>query len=151
MARHGMSKTRTYRSWEAMKYRCNSPKHPKYENYGGRGISYCKEWEDFMNFYEDLGDRPEGTSLDRIDNDWDYCKENCRWATIEEQNRNRRAERVSKNNISGVTGVSYQKAKGTWQAHYRCKCVGRSKDFKTACKMRKQAEEESYEYQDLPV
>lgn len=87
---HGMHKTTIYRVWANMRQRCYSRYCPEYENYGGRGIKVCKEWEDFENFYEDMDDPPEDDmSLDRIDNDGDYCKENCRWATQKEQARNK--------------------------------------------------------------
>jgi len=73
--RHGMYGTPTYKSWSEMKSRCGNPKRPDYVN-----VSYCKEWENFTAFLADMGERPEGTSLDRIDPHGDYCKENCRWA-----------------------------------------------------------------------
>jgi hypothetical protein len=80
----------TYNTWVGMKRRCTQEDHHNWEHYGGRGISYDPEWEDFENFLSDMGDRPEGMTLDRIDSDGDYCKDNCRWATITQQLRNRR-------------------------------------------------------------
>jgi hypothetical protein len=74
-----------------MKQRCTNPNHAKYYLYGGRGIGVCKEWsESFVKFLEDMGDRPQGHTLNRIDNDGNYCKENCEWQTYSEQNSNRR-------------------------------------------------------------
>lgn len=89
---HGMSKTKTYKCWVGLKYRCDSPNATGYEKYGGRGIGYCDRWKDFENFYEDMGPRPSDKhSIDRIDNDGDYCPENCKWATLNQQSINKRS------------------------------------------------------------
>lgn len=80
-----------YPCYVAMKGRCNNPKKSDYDYYGGRGIKVCKEWEDsFLSFYEDLGARPEGTTLDRKEVEGDYNKENCRWASKKVQANNTR-------------------------------------------------------------
>jgi hypothetical protein len=69
-----------------MQDRCDRKRHPAYERYGGRGITICDRWRSFENFLADLGERPEGKTLDRIDPDGNYEPSNCRWATWEEQN-----------------------------------------------------------------
>jgi hypothetical protein len=83
--------TEGYRSWYAMRQRCNNPKHPRYSVWGGRGISICKRWNSFSNFIYDMGPRPtKSHSIDRIDNDGNYEPSNCRWATKSEQSSNQR-------------------------------------------------------------
>jgi len=80
----------TYFSWYSMKTRCTNPNAINYKNYGGRGISFCDEWLDFNNFLNDMGVRPDGKSIDRIDVDGNYTPENCKWSTQSEQVRNQR-------------------------------------------------------------
>jgi hypothetical protein len=88
---HQMTGSPEYRSWNHAKMRCISPSNDRYASYGGRGISMCDTWRNsFEQFYIDMGNRPTGTSLDRVDNNGNYSKENCRWATAKEQMRNRK-------------------------------------------------------------
>lgn len=84
-----------------MKNRCLSPSNPSYSRYGGRGITVCERWLDFSNFLVDMGEKPAGTSIDRVDNDSGYYKENCRWATNVEQRSN-----TSRNVILTHNGIS---------------------------------------------
>jgi hypothetical protein len=86
---HGMCGTPTYSSWQNILQRCNNENSTFYYRYGGRGIKVCDEWLKFDNFYRDMGECPDTGTIDRIDNDGNYCKENCRWATQKTNSRNK--------------------------------------------------------------
>lgn len=88
--KHGKTKTKIYRIWLGMIKRCYGINSHSYKRYGGRGIKVCKRWHKFENFYADMGERPDGKSLDRINNNKGYSKSNCRWADIYTQANNRR-------------------------------------------------------------
>lgn len=97
--KHGHSRTsthsasRTYSSWVSMKERCEEVTHKSYADYGGRGITVCDRWHDFQLFLSDVGERPAGKTIGRIENDGNYEPENCEWQTYQEQSRNMRSNR----------------------------------------------------------
>lgn len=88
--KHGMFGTPTYNSWVSMIQRCLNSNYPGFANYGGRGVSVCESWREFENFIADMGERPDGTSIDRIDVNGNYEPGNCRWATRSVQSSNQR-------------------------------------------------------------
>jgi len=93
--KHNFYKTNTYSTWQAMKSRCQNPKNRAFKHYGGRGISVCERWQDFTAFLSDMGEKPSGKCLERIDNDGNYCPENCKWETQIEQMHNIRCKGYS--------------------------------------------------------
>ena len=94
---HKMTGTKEYKAWSNMKNRCLNPNWPKFKNYGGRGITVCEEWFDFRNFFNDMGKAPKNLTLERKNNNKGYSKENCIWATISQQNYNRRTKKEIEN------------------------------------------------------
>lgn len=118
---HGMHGTPTYKTWCSMRERCFNPKHKAWKTHGAKGISVCDRWNpekggSFENFYEDMGERPEGMSIDRIDVHGDYTPENCRWADIYTQAYNKG---ISKANVTGKTGVSYYVTQNLYAAEIK--------------------------------
>ena len=92
--RHGKRYSREYSIWSDMMKRCSNPNSISYQWYGAKGIQVCEEWKDFVGFYADMGDCPPGMSIDRIDATKGYSKENCRWATAQEQTENRSVQKM---------------------------------------------------------
>lgn len=114
---HGMSKTPEYRIWAAMINRCSNSGCSSFKNYGGRGIKVCDRWRmSFLSFIEDIGFRPSNKhSIERIDNNLDYCKENCKWATKKDQSANRRTARM-------ITAFGVTKSMTEWSEHTGIPC-----------------------------
>jgi len=111
-----MSNTKLYRIWDSMMRRCHTPTHKHFKNYGGRGITVCEQWHNFENFLADMGKRVDGMTLDRIDNSKGYSPDNCRWATMQTQQNNKRSNvNVSYN---GKTQTIAAWARETGIPHY---------------------------------
>ena len=112
---HGMTRTPTYKSWRSMLERCENKNHRHFSNYGGRGIEVCEKWKSFDGFLSDMGVRPDGMTLDRIDSNLGYSKENCRWATKTQQSRNKRSSRF-------LTIGQQSKTVSEWAEHENAVC-----------------------------
>src|SRR6266705_2124103 len=113
-----MSKRTSYFCWAEMKRRCSDPRAINYKNYGGREITFCDRWQKYENFQADMGPRPDGTSLGRIDNNKNYSPENCRWETRHQQNSNKRLVASQRNNTTGIIGVFWLPHRRKWQARF---------------------------------
>lgn len=95
--------TKEYNTWASMLDRCYNPNNDQFEDYGARGITVCERWHEYANFFEDMGNKPTPKhTIERIDNDGNYCPENCKWDTRKNQNRNKRNNRIL--TVQGITG-----------------------------------------------
>ena len=119
---HTNPETPTYASWYNMRQRCEKPNAVGYHLWGGRGIKVCERWQDFRNFLTDMGEKPKGKTLDRIDNDGNYEPGNCRWATYHEQLQNTRLTR--RLTFNGETKTLYD-----WSKTLGIKCKTLSSRF----------------------
>lgn len=125
--RHG-HKTRfgasgMYATWQSMLARCNNPNNRSFARYGGRGITVCERWKSFDNFLADMGERPDGMSIERIDNDGPYAPGNCRWASVSEQARNRRSNDIVTLNGESRCATDWCAALGIKYAMYRSRVM----------------------------
>lgn len=155
VTKHGKINTPTYKTWNMMLQRCLNTQYDKYSSYGGRGITVCDRWNprvggSFENFLEDMGERPQGLTLDRINNNSGYFPENCRWTNNSEQGYNQRRKRT---NTSGVTGVYWCSTRKKWKAEIKLNgqkiTLGSFVLFDAAVGARKQAELKYYGYNKI--
>lgn len=105
--KHGGHGSKTYSTWSSMLDRCRNTSSKDYPRWGGRGISVCSEWLNFEQFLKDMGERPDGHTIDRIDANGDYRPGNCRWATPKQQARNRRDLVIVKTEDGAIPLVDY--------------------------------------------
>ena len=124
--KHGLSNTKSYEVWNNLMSRCYNQLDPGYKNYGGRGITVSEEWHDFVNFYRDMGNPPKDKSIDRIDNDGPYSKENCRWKTWSQQNINRRHKKSN----TGIRNISWSKRDNLYYVSIKRNNISYKKSFK---------------------
>lgn len=125
---HGKSGTHTYKCWAHLMQRCTNSKAKDYDRYGGRGIHVCSQWLEFERFLKDMGEAAKGRSIERIDNDGNYEKNNCRWATDAEQRLNKRntvlvnykGKTLPLKVVAEQAGVSYN------YVYYRYKTLGQT-------------------------
>jgi len=112
MKTHQMSKTRFYKIWKGIICRCNNKNHVRFKDYGGRGIKVCERWQEFENFRDDmLSKYKNNLSIDRIDNNGNYELKNCRWATVKQQNKNKRMKKLSFEKVKEIR-QRYKKESG---------------------------------------
>lgn len=146
---HGLTECGSYHVWRYMIERCHNPDHLGYEFYGALGISVCDRWRDkehgLTYFHEDMGARPDNSTLDRINPYGNYCPENCRWTDLSVQGFNKKRRSF---NQSGRTGVWWDKSRNKWQAYItkdkKRRFTKRFEEFEDAVKYRESLEMEYY-------
>lgn len=118
---HGMKHTKVYNSWALLRDRCNNPNNHEYKNYGGRGIKVCDRWNEFKNFYDDMGNVPAGYSIERIDVNGDYESSNCVWASLDDQSKNKTNNRYISYDGKSMTLKDWSRELGIsyWTLHAR--------------------------------
>jgi hypothetical protein len=148
--RKSLKKTKSshplYSIWSGIRSRCNNEKNTSFKYYGARGINICGRWDSFELFAKDMGKRPQGATIDRINNDGNYEPLNCRWATSKVQCKNKG---VSSDNKSGFTGIKWVDDSGLWRVSIGHNCenisIGTTREFDIAVRMRWEAEK-YYDY-----
>ena len=140
--KHGMSETQTYAVWQHIIQRCNNSKDANYPNYGGRGITVCKRWLKFENFFKDMGENPEGLTIERKNNELGYFKDNCCWDTYTAQRRN---QRINSRNKTGINGVHFNKRDKRYcvqiGVNHKIHHIGHFTTLEQATEARQQAEQ----------
>lgn len=143
--KHGMYGTPTYKTWNMMKQRCLNPENDNYHKYGGAGVTVCDKWLTFLGFYDDMGVRPKGRTLNRVGSSKDYSKETCEWATLGVQSFD---QVIDKRNKLGIKEVRFRKDRSKWEARITVDKVKHllyyGDNFFEACCQRKSAELKYY-------
>ncbi len=123
---HGQHRTRAYQAWGNMKARCHNPRNKRYADYGGKGILVCERWHTFAAFFEDMGECPDGYTIDREDNTKGYSPDNCHWVSRSDNQANRSvSRRWTVDGIEYPTAVAAAAANGVTESSIHAWCLGR--------------------------
>jgi hypothetical protein len=139
---HGLTKSREYSIWCGIIQRCENIKNAHFQDYGGRGITVCARWrENFFDFFTDMGPRPtQRHSIERVNNNGNYCKENCEWVTSIIQSHNRRIPETNKTGHAGIFAVKNGKFTASISANHKRIHLGTFKTLEEAVAARKEGE-----------